>query len=372
MPTVQRMLREIRVCSEISLLSAVVALSPTLFPTSAQPQDSVGAIRGIVRNETSRPIEYALVTLDPTGANRQARTDREGRFSFPGVPIGQRAIRVTFVGYRPHDRVVQVPRGIVEVDVTLEGLVTTLAGVEVTARRTGLFGSVIARDSLLPVAEARIEVLGGRTSDTTGTEGTFNFPQLKPGSYIVRVRHAQFESRNTSIVVPKEGGLQLDLVVDRGILSRDAHMEQLYRELDSRIHWKGPSAAMISREELKGVPTTGLEASIVSAPGFMNAGFYPAREGWENACLYVDGLPRPGMTISDFPIEQIEAVEVYAPPIGRNDPTGTLASRWPPRALCGTSGGPRVAFENGRADPSAARLSGKAVRVQFAVIWLRR
>jgi hypothetical protein len=350
----------------------LIGLALALLPSIAVAQDSAGTVRGVVRNETGRPIEYALVSLDPAGTIRQTRTDRDGRFSFLGVTPGQRAIRVTFVGYRPNDRTVQVSRGVIDIEVVLEHLVTTLAGVEVTARRTGLYGSVIAKDSLLPVADARVEVLGGRTSDTTAADGTFNLPKLKPGSYIVRVRHTQFESRNVSIVVPVGGGTQLDLVVERGILSRDAHMEQLYRELDSRIHWQGTTAALISREDLKGAPTTGLDASIVGSPGFLKAAFYPNREGWEGACLFVDGFPRPGATIADFAIEQIEAVEVYGPPIGRNDPTGTLASRWPPRAACGFSSGPRAPFEGGRANPSPVRLSRSAIPVQFVVIWLRR
>ena len=344
-----------------------------LVPSTALAQDSSGTLRGVVRNETGRPIEYALVSLEPSGPNRQVRSDREGRFSFLGVSPGQRTIRVTFVGYRPNDRTVEVPRGAIDIEVILERAVTTLTGVEVTAKRSGLFGSVIAKDSLLPVPDARIEVLGARSSDTTAADGAFNFPKLKPGSYIVRVRHTQFESRNVSIVVPADGATQLDLVVERGILSRDAHMEQLYREMDQRLHWKGTTSAMISREELKGNPTTGVEMALFNVPQVMKAGFYTAREGWETACLFVDGFPRPGARISDFPIEQIEAIEVYGPPMSRSDPTKTLASRWPPRAMCGISSGPRLAFEGGRADAKAAAgLSRNALPMQFVVIWLRR
>lgn len=351
----------------------LVNLLLALIPSTALAQEGSGALRGTVRNESGRPVEYALVSLDPNGARRDTRTDRDGRFAFIGTSPGQHAVLVTFVGYRPHERTVDVPRGTLDIEVTLERLVTTLAGVEVTAQRSGLYGSVIARDSLLPVADARIEVLGARASDTTSTDGTFNFPTLKPGSYMVRVRHTQFESRNISIVVPEKGGTQLDLVVERGLLSRDAHMEQLYRELDSRVHWMGTSAAMISREDLKGEPKTTLDAALPRAPGFMKASFYPAREGWESACLYVDGQPRPGARISDFAIEEIEAIEVYGPPMNRSDPTGTLGSRWPPRAMCGVSSGPRLAFEGGRADAKAAAgLSRRALPVQFVVIWLRQ
>ena len=350
----------------------LVGLALALLPSIAVAQDSAGTVRGVVRNETGRPVEYALVSLEPTGTNRQTRTDRDGRFSFLGVTPGARALRVTFVGYRPNDRSVEVSRGVVDVEIILERVATTLAGVEVTARRSGLFGSVIARDSLLPVPDARIEVLGARTSDTTDTTGAFNLPLLKPGSYIVRVRHPNFESRTISIVVPAAGGTQLDLVVERGMLSRDAHMEQLYREMDQRLHWRGTTSAMISREELKGPPTTGVEVALFAVPQVMKAGFYPGKDRWEGACLFVDGIPRPGARISDFPIENIEAIEVYGPPMNRSDPSGTLSSRWPPRTMCGMSSGPRAAFASGRAPTTPFELSSSAIRVQFVMIWLRQ
>src|SRR5262245_13779000 len=86
------------------------------FPAITAAQDSASTLRGVVRNETGRPIEYALVTLEPNGVNRQARTDRDGRFSFLGTAPGQRAYRVNFVGYRPKDGTVDVPaRGVVDI-----------------------------------------------------------------------------------------------------------------------------------------------------------------------------------------------------------------------------------------------------------------
>src|SRR5688572_6017405 len=88
-----------------------------LLPAIALAQDSAGTVRGIVRNETGRAVEYALVSLDPAGANRQTRTDRDGQFSFLGVTPGARAIRVAFIGYRPNDRTVQVSRGVVDVEI---------------------------------------------------------------------------------------------------------------------------------------------------------------------------------------------------------------------------------------------------------------
>lgn len=339
--------------------------------SAAATAQQVTTVKGVVRNETGRPVEYAQVTLDRAPLGREVRTDRDGRFQFLGVPAGTHAIRVAFVGFRPHDRSIEIQGGgVVEVEIVLESVAVLLPGREVTARRTGLYGTVIARDSLLPVPDASIEVIGARKRDTTSADGTFNFPDLKAGSYLVRVRHTQFESRLLSVVIPQNGGKQMDLVVQRGLLNRDAHMEMMYRELDSRIQWHGQTAAFITREELRGEPTTGIDVALPTSASFMKASFYTAREGLEGACLFVDGEPRPGAKLSDFSLEQIEAIEVYGDPIERNEPTKSLQLRWPPRAMCGEASGPRVAFSQSK-NTTSARLSANAKLVRFAVIWLK-
>src|SRR5262245_59959778 len=108
----------------------VVGLALAILPSIGIAQETAGTIRRVVRNETGRPVEYALVTLDPESTNRQARTDRDGRFSFLGVTPGARLVRVTFVGYRPNDRSVQVTTGVVDIEVVIERIAATLAGVE--------------------------------------------------------------------------------------------------------------------------------------------------------------------------------------------------------------------------------------------------
>jgi hypothetical protein len=171
----------------------------------SQPVAAQVIVRGTVSNESGRPLEQSQVTLDPQGANRQVRTNTEGQFSFLGVPPGQHVVRVLRVGFTPETRQVDVANVNVTVDVTLKR-VQVLDTVAVTAKRTGLYGSVIAKDSLLPVPGARIEIIGARKADSTNSSGTFNFPDLKGGSYIVRVKHPFFESRNFPVVIRTTAG----------------------------------------------------------------------------------------------------------------------------------------------------------------------
>ena len=333
----------------------------------SQPVAAQVIVRGTVSNESGRPLEQSQVTLDPQGANRQVRTNAEGQFSFLGVPPGQHVVRVLRVGFTPETRPVVVASENVTVDVTLKR-VQVLDTVAVIAKRTGLYGSVISSDSLTPVPGARVEIIGARKADSTNSSGTFNFPDLKGGSYIVRVKHPFFESRNFPVVIPDNGGTELDVVVERGRVSRDQHMEMFYREMDSRLTYRGPHTAFVTREELKGREKMNLDAAVQLAPEFAKK----AMLIMSDVCVYVDGVARPGATLRDFSPEDVEAVEFYGETwrnilespgraVAQMDPTGSLRDRWPPRTPCGLP-----------LSPGEERASKSNVKVMFAVVWLRR
>ena len=327
----------------------------------------VVTVRGTVFNEAGRPLEYAQVTLDPQGATRQVRTDREGQYSFLGVPQGQHTVRVTWVGFTPQDRSIDVGSSDVRADFTLIRL-TVLDTVAVSAKRSGLYGSVVSKDSLLPVRGARIEIIGARKADSTNSSGTFNFPELKPGTYIVRVKHPFFESRNFGVTVPVDGGTELDVVVDRGLLSRDQHLEMFYREMDSRLTYRGAHSAFVTREELRGREKMTLDAAVTFAPEFARK----AMIYMSDVCVFVDGIARPGTTLRDFAAEDVESVEFYGgvwrnllANMGRTiqqaDATRSLLDRWPAKVPCGQP-----------LSPGEAMASKSIVKVQFALVWLKK
>jgi hypothetical protein len=344
-----------------------IALALLTLVTLARSLGAQVIVRGTVSNESGRPLEQSQVTLDPQGANRQVRTDNEGRFSFLGVPPGQHVVRVMRVGFSPETKQVEVAKADVIVDFTLRR-VQVLDTVAVMAKRTGLYGSVISKDSLLPVPGARIEIIGARKADSTNSSGMFNFPDLKAGSYVVRVKHPFFESRNFPVVVPPEGGTELDAVVQPGRVSRDQHMEMLYREMDTRLTFRGVNTAFVTREDLKGREKALLDQALKFAPEFSKKSLYIASD----VCVFVDGVARPGAMIRDFAAEDIESIELYGAPQGSArsnqaralraaDPTGSLRDRWPPRTPCGMP-----------PTPNELRSGWAEVKVMFAVIWLKR
>lgn len=331
------------------------------------PGQGLATVSGTVSNESGRRLEHALVTLDPEGGARQVRTDAEGRYSFIGVPIGRHVVRATWVGFVPESRGIDVAGGAVTVDFALRRI-TVLDTVAVRARRTGVYGTVVSKDSLLPVPGARIEVIGARRADSTDSSGAFVLSDIKPGTYVVRVKHALFQSRNFGITVPTGGAAELDVVVERGRVSRDQHMEGLYREMDSRLNARGINTAFVTRDELRGREKMALDVAISFTPEVQKRSLFISTD----VCLFVDGIARPGAMIQDFAPEDIESIELYAAPyssiqrnaqgaLGQADPTGSLRNRWPPRAPCGQL-----------PTPSKNRVAQSAVKVMFAAIWLKK
>ena len=327
----------------------------------------VVTLRGSVFNEAGRPLEFAQVILDPQGGTRQVRTDRDGRYSFLGVPRGTHSLRVTWVGFSPETKQIEVTSGDVTADFVLRR-VTRLDTVAVTAKRTGLHGTVVSKDSLLPVPGARIEIIGARKADSTNSSGTFNFPELKPGSYVVRVKHPFFESRNFGVTIPVGSGTELDVVVERGRVSRDQHLEMFYREMDSRLAFRGVHSAFVTREELRGREKTLFDAAVTFAPEFAGK----AMIIMSDVCVFVDGIARPGATLRDFAAADVESVEFYggvwrnllgnmARTIQQADPTRSLLDRWPAKVPCGQP-----------LSPGEALASKSIVKVQFALVWLKQ
>jgi hypothetical protein len=95
------------------------------------------------------------------------------RFSFMGIPQGSHTLRVWWVGFSPERKQFEMTGTDATVDAVLRRL-TYRDTVAITAKRTGLYGSVISKDSLLPVPGARIEIIGARKADSTNSSGTFN------------------------------------------------------------------------------------------------------------------------------------------------------------------------------------------------------
>lgn len=339
-------------------IHAVAACIGLAFPAPVTVIAQQVGVAGVVRNESGRPVEQAQVTLDAGSGQRGTRTDRDGRFQFAGVAHGAHRLHVARIGFQPESLLVEAGGPETAITVVLRRL-TTLGEVAVRVRPTGIYGTVLTSDSLRPIPGARVDLMGGRAVDTTDAGGSFAMPAAPAGTFMLRVSATGHDTRVLSVRVPRDSAVGIDLVLRPGSELLDAHMEGLWAELAQRIHWRGVNSAVVAREQLLGRARS-LDMALRFAPEFANKSIVID----DAACLFVDGLPRPGATVRDFDAEEIESIEVYA---SRSEISNTLGKRWPRGAICGSPDqGARAAFRGGVSPASRAN------RAQLVALWLRK
>jgi hypothetical protein len=254
------------------------------------------------------------------------------------------------IGYQPIVRDVDLGTSDTTIAIVMRPTVARLAEVRVIASRpTGVFGKVGRASDWSPVPDATVVIFGGRTMRTDST-GSFEAPDLRAGTHLLRVQREGFAPQLRSVTVPPSGAVEVAVLLDSG--STTAGFEGAMAELNQRQRWRGNESAVLPREELMRLgsnPT--LTAAMRSAPSFGRKGLVIG----DNACVFVNGEPKPGWPIDAYSVDQIEAIEVYA---GRSEMSGTLGKRWPRGAPCGTSNPARP----------APRRPGT---VSFVVIWLK-
>ena len=335
--------RSSRVLSGAAMLVALVS-------SAASAQQALSSLQGFVRNESGRPIEQAQVMLNAGSGQRELRTDRDGAFRFVGVAPGSHRLRVLRIGFQPKDTSVVVVAGPPhDVVISLVRL-TSLTEVAVVARRMGVYGVVLERDSLRPIPDARVELLGARTGDTTDASGAFSMGSDKPGTYMLRVTHPMFDTRMISVRVAVDSGVGIDIVLRPGGVPLPNTLEFGLADMAQRVNWAtgAGNAAIVGRDELRDRGSV-LEMALKRSPSVAKRGLMID----ERACLFVDGVAKPLVSFNEISVDDIETVEVYG---ARGDITGTLGKMWPRGGICGNP--------NARAAP--------ANRAIFIAIWTRR
>jgi hypothetical protein len=96
-------------CSEGSLfgkLLLLLALASLLVPTLAQAQGTGGTISGTVLDQSRASVPGAAVSVRnlDTGVSRSAATGVDGRFSFPGLPVGRYELTAEAKGFAKYVR----------------------------------------------------------------------------------------------------------------------------------------------------------------------------------------------------------------------------------------------------------------------------
>lgn len=351
------------------VLVAVLAMAYARPASSQAP----GRLTGTVRDEAGRPLRDALVILDPAPRSPQVTTDSSGRFRFDRVRRGSHTVRVLRVGYQGGDRTVDLPEEGLDITVVLPRI-TVLDTLPIRARRTGIFGTVIARTGFRPLQGATVDVIGAHRTAHSDSTGRFNLPDVHEGAYVIRVQRDRYASRLLSVPVPHDSAVELAVVMDdAGGTSLDKSLAQPLHEFDERMRSMRGNAAVIPRQEIAAARKQTVDFALQFSPSFMKTGLV-----FDEAitCVYVDGIFRPMVSPSDFSADEVEAIEVYGL---RSDYTNTLDQRRPPNLPCGNpSARPKHVVDGGTSGvASGLQPGGRSGRVPMdnvaraIVIWLK-
>lgn len=364
--------------NDLVLPFRVVLLAAGLLLVAAPvgAQQTPGSLSGSVRDAAGLPIENALVVLDPATSRRVLRSDTAGRFRFDRVGTGQHELAIVFVGFQTDVRTLRVTDQGLDVDIVLQRSRTVIDTMRVEARRTGVFGTVIAKDGFLPLGGAEVQVIGAGPSARTGVDGRFAFGSVSQGAWVVHVKRSGYQGRMLSVVVPRDSAIELALTLDAVVGDSEKRFAMLFAEFDQRRRYMvSTNAALVPRQELAARGRQSLFDALRYSRTYLLKGLVLD----EDACIYVNGVFRQAASARDFGVEEIEAVEVYgtgadltATVTARH---GTAASRLPRNALCGASSGSRAlstAVPLDRRMMSRAGPRANPARVEAIVIWLKR
>jgi len=335
-------------------------------------QTPTGVVSGTVRDELGRPVREALVVLDAETTPMRMRTSVEGRFRIERVPVGGHELQVVRIGFRPHRSRISVSESELIVDVVLEHAPMQLDTIAVRVSRTGIHGIVVTRGIELlpheprPLRGAIIEVLDTPYRTTTTTDGRFSLGEIGEGAYSLLVRIDRYRSRIVSAYVPAEGGLDVNIVMDSTISDWQRREDMELREISRRLREANNPSAFVSAAELVGPEGLTLKDALREAPSTLSRGLVTKDDV---TCVYVDGDPRPGMTVGDFLAEDVHAVEVYG--IDGNGETQSPIKPWLLGTFCGT--GTRMGpLHRPGLPPGRRQVPQLDNYARVVVIWLKR
>ena len=133
----------------------------------AQQIQPAPALAGRVRDESSRPLPQARITI--VRLSRSTTTDAEGRFAFRDVPGGTYRVQVALMGYAPVVRELDAGTA-TQAEFVLRATPLTLEEIQVTAAPTESEGSAVARATTQLSGKALERNLSGTVAQTLATQ----------------------------------------------------------------------------------------------------------------------------------------------------------------------------------------------------------
>ncbi len=298
-----------------------------LVSTSLTAQGSGGGLSVFVYDADGAPLPQATVTAEMAGMRQARITDDDGRVVIPVPAAGRVELEVRRIGYAPATLGVTLPVERNRVEITLRRSAFALDTVRVRAERT--FAGIVASSSTqLPIGGADVSMTGARTRVRTDSAGTFTLPIETQRTVTLSVSAKGFAPQVViERIAPGQSREMLILLDAAGTVGN--RMLQSQEDRGERLRWRGNAAGAVGGRELRASSARSLGDALRASPSATEKALIFD----ENACLFVNGDPRPGQTIMTFPTDDVALVEFY----GDRDPgIRNLAMRWPRGQPCGS------------------------------------
>jgi hypothetical protein len=272
------------------------------------PAQAPGTLTGVVRDSAGRPLAEAVVVLDPNDDIRATRADAAGRFRFDRLRAKRYVMRTTWIGYVPDERTIDLPQGGLEVSITLSRLTFRLDTINVVARRTGIFGTVVDKHDFHALGGVEVSVLGSRHRIRTSSDGTFSFGDVRPGGWVVKGKRDGFETTMYSVVVTDTAAVELAIAMDTLRTKAQALAEGRLRDMEMRVNRRDAnSSAIVVAQELASHRGQSLDVALRYSPTFLMKGLV-----FRNVeCIFINGIARPTLLAKDIAAADVAMVEVY-------------------------------------------------------------
>ena len=289
-----------------NLIALTLCLAAPVTPTHGQAVPRT--LTGVVRDTLGRPLEDAVIVLNPTGAQRATRADAAGRFRFDRVDAGRYSLRTTWIGYAPDERMIEVPPAGLQVVITLTPVAFRLDTLTVVGRRTGIFGTTVYRQDLRALGGVDVSVLGTRHRTRTPSDGKFSFGDVRRGGWVVTARRNGFETTILPVVVPDTAGVELSLAMDTIRTKAQAIANNRVMDMQMRVNRSQLNfAAIVPHQELATARRQSLDVALRYSPTFLIKGLVIR----DVECVFINGLAKPTILAKDIAAGDVAMVEVY-------------------------------------------------------------
>lgn len=338
--------RRTRACRP--LLLALLAIVPGAAGLDAQALGP-GVLVGRVLAASGGAVERAIVRVSRGATIHLAEGEDDGDYRVEGLGVGRWQVSVRREGFAPLIAEIELPAAGLRRDFTLVEREEAMDPALLAAGWSGLRGTVIDSRGNASLAGASLRLMGSDAVASTDSSGRFALPLPAGRDFVLRVGRTGFGTRLLTGRVPGKGYLAVEIPLDT--TDEEGSEYWIWRDLERRLRYATPRAALVTRTEVAETGAASLGSAIEASRSVGGRGLVVTT----GACLFVDGLPRPGATVDAIRAEDVEFVEVY--PEG-TDLTRTLASRWPANAVCGHG-------------TLAGRPSDPRRAAQFVAVWLR-